>query len=635
MARTGDGSPANPFIKPPEMESFWLTRPEQNFENERARSHGREQRVWEKTTAASRYNSITRLRDEELPMAPMPLALKNELAAAKGRLMEEEIPDETFLTTIATKPAVGLAEPLRQKETEIRTYIHKKREIFLAHMARDVKKAEIVKLEEKAKMREEALGRSQQMLDEDRKKFEDFLQDRLERATSTNKEAEAHAKKKLEKQQKLRQLKSQIESVQSEIGRFREVREECTRYKEFLTQLTPPEWKEQQRSLKLARKAQRREAWISKQLAPILSAIADEEERIDRAAAREEREATEAAKSQRRGKSRRNKEEDEEQAQREKERQARRKRLQRRREEEQRRVANAYEDMSSEEEPELFFKEPQELMDTLTELEEKNLFLIQGSQDTEQQLDELQHNFGRNKAELSAKVQQLKQNIRQLEQNIAYEKQRGAELRRTYSEKASTQLQDKKLVDLTQKVAEVYVRCGLSVDGSPDPLQMLALIESKMEELISGLDQAFHEDSALVMSLEWSKEKERRERLKEFRRREQSEKQEERLKNSWLRSQARIYKKTGKQVMFRSPPTRVQQREVVDTSEDEAHAYEHQIFGVYIDRKTQRPQTEPPVIQEESRRAVSAPRLGSSSRPTSSPGASLRAVSASDGDGVT
>lgn len=242
-------------------------------------------------------------------------------------------------------------------------------------------------------------------------------------------------------------------------------------------------------------------------------------------------------------------------------------------------------------------------------------------------LDELQHNFDRTKKEMFAKVQNLKNNIKQLEQNISQEKQRGEELRKSYAEKAGTQAQDKKLGDLAQKVQEVYVRCGLSADGSPDPLQMLAFIESKIEELIQGLDEAYTEDSELVMRLEWIKERERRERLKEFRRKEQTEKQEERLKNSWLRSQAPVFKKTGKKMMFRSPPTWMEQKEVADTSEDEAHAYEHKVFGVYIDRRTQMPQTEPPVV-EDMRRSASAPRLATTTSsqggPPGSPGGSSR-----------
>merc|ERR1712039_160498 len=92
----------------------------------------------------------------------------------------------------------------------------------------------------------------------------------------------------------------------------------------------------------------------------------------------------------------------------EKERGARRRRFQKRREEEERRIAGQYVENSSGEEPELYFKEPHQLMEIFTELEEKNLFLIQESQETEQTLDETQLKFERMKSDLEAKVTQLK-----------------------------------------------------------------------------------------------------------------------------------------------------------------------------------------------------------------------------------
>merc|ERR1712190_611078 len=95
--------------------------------------------------------------------------------------------------------------------------------------------------------------------------------------------------------------------------------------------------------------------------------------------------------------------------------------LQKKKEDEKKKIIGEYVEISSEEEFELFFKEPKQLMDTFTELEEKNLFLIQSSQETERQLDELKHTLERTQKDMGTKVQNLKENIRQLEQNIAQE----------------------------------------------------------------------------------------------------------------------------------------------------------------------------------------------------------------------
>ncbi|CAE8611597.1 unnamed protein product [Polarella glacialis] len=602
MARPGGDSGVNPFSLPAEMQCFWLQEPvPERSQEERAQE--RQLKVWEKPTCTSKYSAIRKVRDEELPMAPLNPVLASQLAAAKGRVMEEERPDGTFLTTIATKPAVGLVDPLRKSEKDIRTYVQKKREVFLVHMACDNKRDEIVRLEKMAKAKEEALSTSQQMLDEDAKRFEEYLQDRIARAQKATRDSEAHAKKKAEKLQKIKNLKQSIAGVQSETAKLREVRDECARYKDFLSKLTPIEWKEEQKQIKMARKAKRKERWIAEQMAPSLEKLAEEEEKLLEKSAQEESEADQRMK--RRGKHRR-REDEEEMQQRQHEIDAKHKRIQKKREDDEKRTALLYKDESSDEEYELCFKEPHQLMDSFTELEELNLFLIQSSQETEQQLDEIHHTFEHTKQDMGVKVQQLKDNIKQLDHSIAQEKRRGEELIHSHAEKASTVVQDKKLASLASKVNDVYLRCSHLASQDSDTLQKLGSIESKIEELIQGLDEAYHQDSELVMRLEWQKERDRRERVRENRIKEQMDKQEERLRSSLVRSQAPVFKKAGKQVMYRSPPLRQERKVVKDTTDDEAYAKDHKVFAIYIDRKTGVPQTETPTIEEPRRGVTSA-----------------------------
>merc|ERR1711918_280336 len=101
------------------------------------------------------------------------------------------------------------------------------------------------------------------------------------------------------------------------------------------------------------------------------------------------------------------------------------------------------------------------------------------------------------------------------------------QLQKSLAEKAGTESQDK---ELQEKVHDVYVKCGLTDEHDPDILQMLGSIESKLEELIHGLDEAFQEDSDLVMKLENEKNKERRERMRVLRLQDQEFSREERLK---------------------------------------------------------------------------------------------------------
>merc|ERR1719261_2045101 len=126
----------------------------------------------------------------------------------------------------------------------------------------DVKNAEIKKLVEKAAQKEEALKKSQQMLDEDVSRFDAFLQNNDQKAHKAMKDAEEETKKKQDRLQRIKHLKSQLSAVQSEIAKHREQKEECLKYKAFLEKLTPQEWRDEQDQLKRDRKRKRRQKFV-------------------------------------------------------------------------------------------------------------------------------------------------------------------------------------------------------------------------------------------------------------------------------------------------------------------------------------------------------------------------------------
>ena len=134
-------------------------------------------------------------------------------------------------------------------------FIAKKREMFLVQMSLDTKRAEIRKLEERAQQREEALRKSEQMLEEDAMRFDQFLKDNDQKAVAAIKKAEAETKAKAEKVQEIKKLNNQIAQIKAEMSKFEEQLEDCRKYKEFLDKLTPPEWFDEQHALRLSRQA--------------------------------------------------------------------------------------------------------------------------------------------------------------------------------------------------------------------------------------------------------------------------------------------------------------------------------------------------------------------------------------------
>merc|ERR1719327_1518506 len=87
----------------------------------------------------------------------------------------------------------------RREKEKVADFVEKKRDMFLIQMSLDVKKAEILKLDEKAKQKDEALKKSQAMLEEDVTRFDAFLQNNDQNAHRAMKDAEDMTKKKQER----------------------------------------------------------------------------------------------------------------------------------------------------------------------------------------------------------------------------------------------------------------------------------------------------------------------------------------------------------------------------------------------------------------------------------------------------
>merc|ERR1712232_639584 len=442
-------------------------------------------------------------------------------------------------------------------------------------MSLDVKQAEILKLDEKAKQKEEALKKSQLMLDEDVQRFDAFLQANDQKAHKAMKDAENMTKMKQDKLNRIKALKSTLSAIQSEIAKLREQKDECIRYKVFLQEkLTPAEWKEQKRIEKIDRQRSRKEAWIAERQGEIHKRCKEELEMEDRAY--EERQKTEKP-------SRRT----DEVKEKERELEKRKKAIRRKYDREAEAVEHDAPEVSSGAEMPLFFEEPRQLLEVFTALEESNLFLIQNSQDTEQALEEMSTKFAEIKRTSDAKTGKMKQNIAHLEKQIADEREKCDVLKQQLSLKRRASEQEQLLGEISEKIAEVHTACGQTSDHDPDALEMLGAVEAKLEEFLAALDEAeiWTKEAGMgnmIESLEKAKEKARRDLVRKQRKDQQTLKIEERLKASLQRSQAPIHKKVGKQIMFRSAPLYQARKEVMKTMALRrlAMSMAHSVFGL-------------------------------------------------------
>ncbi|KAK7241152.1 coiled-coil domain [Aureococcus anophagefferens] len=403
-------------------------------------------------------------------------------------------------------------------------------------------------------MKEEALKKSEQMLEEDAIRFDTFLKENDKKAHEAIKKAEKETKLKTDKVQEIKRLNQQIQMVSSDMSKHKEALEDCLKYKEFLDSLTPDEWFSEQKAIKRERQESRRQARIQKRRDAL------EKKRREAYEAQLRLEEAEAAPKKKYGAGRRRKS-----------------------------VAGAdpskavapkmpppvatpeLEDeplTSSDEELPMYFKHPQQLLDIFSQLEEQNLFLIQNSQETEKALEELKQNFEATKEQMDGKTALLKQNIDELELQIGAEENKAAQLRgRLQARAGETQgRQEKLLAQLHEKVRDVYQKCGFDVGSKPSTLFMLSELEARLEQLLDHIETMSEE---YIMKEEKDKEKKRRERKRQEQQALQDAQQEERNRKSIARSMQAPKKRTGRQVMFRSAPMRQAVREEKEEEEDD------------------------------------------------------------------
>ncbi|TMW55179.1 hypothetical protein Poli38472_013941 [Pythium oligandrum] len=529
---------SNPFALPTDEEVFRMRESEkQRKEEERRRNTTL--KIYDKTTASSTIGNIRRFRSED-PPSDLQAYTSSQSRQTRG--------------LVAAATAALSNDRLREKEN-MADFIAKKREMFLVQMSLDTKREEIRKLEEKAQLKEEALKKSELMLEEDAVRFDTFLKENDKKAHEAIKRAEKETKAKADKVQEIKKLNQQIQAVQSEMSKLSEQLQDCLQYKAFLDELTPPEYDIEQQEKKRKRQQNR----LQKRKDKIIA-----EWEIQRAKALAEIEEREGQERERPEKDVKGKKKPEKIVSKPKE------------------IGlppmpnldNMTVTSSGEEIP-MYFQQPQQLLDIFTALEESNLFLIQNSQETEQTFEELKQSYRETKKTMDRKTQALKSNIDELQGQITGEESKANQLRQRSQSASSENAQERMLKELHDRVLEVYKRCGFEAESNSSTLYMLTDLEARLEDLLSAIEQMPEE---YVAKAEKEKEKERRERVRQERISQQQKMYEERMKKSMERSMQAPKKRKGRQVMWRSQPERHIKHAEDDNIVDQADEADHHHF---------------------------------------------------------
>lgn len=561
-------APGNPFTLPSDEDILTL-REEDKRRKAETRKMIRTAPVHAKTTFASRMQGIMSGDELNLGTTKSPFRdLKPTLPTSGG---------DASLAEAAGAP------PRRRQKEDMTEFIAKKREIFLVQMSLDTKRAEIRKLEERARQREEALKKSEQMLEEDALRFDAFLKENDEKVQEAIKRAEVEAKAKQDKVTEIKRLNTVIAALRSEMNKYEEQLEDCKKYKEFLEKITPADWAYQEAQKLQARKDARLQQWREecdalralKEAAQAQRNRADHEfanARTQQEAERAERDIKEAAE--------------------------RLKEVLKHKEPPQPDVEAEF---AKNDQQDMYFKEPQQLLAVYAQLEESNLFLIQNSQESEEALEEVKVKYRDTKLRLDAEVAALQTQMHHLESAIAAARDKSQRLRdRTYAHmgqltlgggsggsggvgsgaaggnaaaSSSGQGAGVSLDQLGAKVTEVYVRCGFDADASMSTLQMLSNLESRLEEQLTFIATLPPEH---VEAAEKAREKDRRQHAREEKIEASLAEHEARVQRALQRAAAPVFKRTGKREMLRS--TLVKKRVEVEQDEHDNEEAELEAF---------------------------------------------------------
>nr|XP_016797339.1 cilia- and flagella-associated protein 100 isoform X3 [Pan troglodytes] len=125
-------------------------------------------------------------------------------------------------------------------------YIKQKRQMFLLQYALDVKRREIQRLETLATKEEARLERAEKSLEKAAALFDEFVRENDCSSVQAMRAAEKETKAKTEKVLEIRDLTTQIVNIKSEISRFEDTLKHYKVYKDFLYKLSPKEWLEEQ-----------------------------------------------------------------------------------------------------------------------------------------------------------------------------------------------------------------------------------------------------------------------------------------------------------------------------------------------------------------------------------------------------
>ncbi|XP_062989841.1 coiled-coil domain-containing protein 38 [Elgaria multicarinata webbii] len=568
-----DDKPTSPFRS---MDAeIYLYRDIECTEKEKGRISQHTLKVHEKSTISSRARSRKAFRKLE-------------------EAIERDTQGEIEKDITAQNWALAFAKCCQSDKQSITDYISEQKELFLLEYAVKIKQRTMSKLEKMAAKEERRAKIAETKLEEDTIAFEEFLKENDRSSVDALKIATQEAKSKMEVTLEVRSAMNEVFSLKSEIANTEDLLLLYLSYEAFLLSISPEEWQEQQQGKRKKWKKEKKRG-LSKSFISIpghdknklLSTSLMLHHRITKWAHFKEK-----SHGKKTGKSASIIFSDHEEKKKSPQNQggdyrffrkpsklglSHRSSLDGRKKSSIRYSSErslslpseedfSLEDIQSDEDPEIYFKDPGELLQILSHLEEQNLSLFQNIQEISGTLEDRQQIENAVKQQMEQKIQSVLDEKEALIAACLKEEEKSAEVALKAKVFSSGEYNpasaDKMLNTLNKKIAEIYkVCCGADEASSMTSFYMLKKIEIRVSELCEMMEALPKGYRDAVETIEKLRAKERRRRVREDKLKELKRIQEERLKLALERAIAAPKKREGRKLVYRSQPPETRRRE--------------------------------------------------------------------------
>ncbi|XP_074530573.1 cilia- and flagella-associated protein 100 isoform X2 [Halichoeres trimaculatus] len=486
----------------------------------------------------------------------MPTRLRNNRVVRQVKKEEEDKEKPGKIRQMKTRTVPNRQTPGRQelkrdtmKQEGIRKdskhdFVAMERQKAILEFSMMTKNSVISRMDRAIAKEEKQLKELEAILEKDNLKYEEVLRENEKKSVEARKHFEMEAKSKQERNVKIKRLSAEIGSITSEIIKFEEILMDYKRYRELLFKLSPPEWQQAQQA-KAAKVQTHKDPQDEETREPEETVTLKGLKNKDSCPGSELQSIRETQPSSAHSSTLVN-------------------------------HSTLERDGSEEDdEPVLYFTDPQQLLDLVKELTEQNLSLIQNSSRLVETLEDFRQSMETSRKKIDTEEEQLSVQINNMIQKIDKEKARGAKLKQKVQLHVSlnTEDQDSMWDTLDEKVTEIHNCCVDDRMTNLSTLEKLTNIENHISFLLQSLESIPEESLVMMRKI---KDSERRSRQREQKLKEQREKQKERMRRYLEKSLADSKKMNLRKPMPRCMPVtqkvRVSHRDNT-SAEDEIHAF--------------------------------------------------------------